>query len=161
MASCDVASDIWRALPALGCARCALRHAAARSAAAAAATGGAIAPAGSAGTSMQGLTLAHFLAQPKPFWSVSRFVFSLWRVTTRIFNDVTQCIPQKVLTLSREVDECKPLPPCPVRPQRSHRRCPAPPPPRTTPRPTARGLHSCRFQLNVSSSVLRETQLKS
>jgi len=28
---------------------------------------------------------------------------------TRLSNKGTQCIPQKVLTFSREVDECKPL----------------------------------------------------
>jgi hypothetical protein len=30
----------------------------------------------------EGLTLVHFSAQPKPFWSVSRFVSSLCRVMT-------------------------------------------------------------------------------
>jgi hypothetical protein len=62
---------------------------------------------GSAGTAAgQGLTLTHFSAQPEPFWSISRFVFSLWRVMTRVSNER---IPQSVLTLSREVDEGKPL----------------------------------------------------
>jgi len=57
----------------------------------------------------QGLTLAHFPAQPMPFWSVSRFVSSLSRVMTHPSTEGTKRIPQKVLTLSRNVDECKPL----------------------------------------------------
>ena len=44
---------------------------------------------------VQGLTLVRFSAQPK----------RLWLRTT----EITQRFPQKVLTLSRKVDKCKPL----------------------------------------------------
>jgi hypothetical protein len=48
----------------------------------------------------QGLTLAHFAAQPKPFWSVSRFVSCLSRVMTHPSTEGTQLIPQRVPTLT-------------------------------------------------------------
>jgi len=54
----------------------------------------------------QGLTLAHFSAQHKPFWSVSRFVTSLRRDMTQISTKGTQRNPQKLLMLSCEVDGC-------------------------------------------------------
>jgi len=56
-------------------------------------------------TLWQGLTLVHFSAQPKPLWSylpVSPCLID-WG------QSCTQRIPQNVLTLSRNVDECKPL----------------------------------------------------
>jgi len=49
-------------------------------------------------------------------------------------------IPQKALTLSRKVDECKPLPVF------SSSRTAS-----ILPAPAARGLHSSTFQLNVSA----------
>ena len=54
----------------------------------------------------QGLTLVHFSAQPKPFWS--HFVVSSCLIDWG--KSCTQRIPQNVLTLSRKVDEGKPLP---------------------------------------------------
>jgi len=67
-------------------------------------------------------------------------MFSWWRVKTRLSNEGTQQIPQKVLRLSREVDECNALPstciPCSTE-------LPYHPP--------YRGLHSFTFRLNVSA----------
>jgi len=53
----------------------------------------------------QGLTLVHFSAQPQPFWSHLHVPPCLidWE------KSCLQRIPQSVLTLSRKVDECKPL----------------------------------------------------
>ena len=59
-------------------------------------------------TSGQGLTLVHYSAQPMPFWSVRRFVSSLWRVMTHLSTEGTQRNPQKVLTLSSEVTSIRP-----------------------------------------------------
>jgi hypothetical protein len=56
--------------------------------------------------SRQGLTLVHFSAAPKPFWShlpVSPCLLDWGKMTTH------QRIQQNVLTLSRNLDECKPL----------------------------------------------------
>ena len=54
----------------------------------------------------QGLTLVHFSAQPKPFWShppLSPCLIDWGKIMQPTY-------PTNVLTLSREVDECKPLP---------------------------------------------------
>jgi hypothetical protein len=45
---------------------------------------------------LQGLPPVHFSAQPEPFSSLN-------------LTEFTQRVPHKVLTSSREVDECKPL----------------------------------------------------
>jgi hypothetical protein len=54
----------------------------------------------------QGLTFVHFSAQQKPFWSHLPVCPCLidWG------KSCTRRIQQNVLTLSRKVDECKPLP---------------------------------------------------
>ena len=52
------------------------------------------------GTGQVRLTLVHFSAQLKPFWSVRHSVSSLSRVTTPTSTEGTQLIPRKVLTLS-------------------------------------------------------------
>jgi len=56
----------------------------------------------------QRLTLVHCSAQPKPLWSVIRFVSDLRRVITRISTEGTTRIPERVHTLGSVVDECKP-----------------------------------------------------
>jgi hypothetical protein len=45
----------------------------------------------------QGLTLAHFSAQPMPFWTVSRFVSCLSRVVTRPSTEGSQRVPHMCL----------------------------------------------------------------
>ena len=64
------------------------------------------------GAAHQRLTLVHFSAQPEPFWSHLPVFPCLidWGE-----KSCTQRIPQKALTLSRNVDECKPLPLTPAR----------------------------------------------
>ena len=54
----------------------------------------------------QGLTLVHFSAQPKPFWShlpVSPCLIEWGKIMHPTYP------PQKMLTSSRKVDECKHL----------------------------------------------------
>jgi hypothetical protein len=53
---------------------------------------------------LQGLTLVHFSAQPKPLHLPVSPCLIDWG------ESCTQCIQQNVLSLSPKVDECKPLP---------------------------------------------------
>jgi len=54
----------------------------------------------------QGLTLVHFPSQPEPFWShlpVSPCLIDKLQIMHPTYQ-------QNVLTLSRKVDECQPMP---------------------------------------------------
>jgi len=102
----------------------------------------------------QRLTLAHFSAQLELFWSSEllcvQFVTSYNPLILSHATETSQGIVQKVLTLSRDVDECSKLL---ISGGVPDTRC-APPP--DHPRGNApahalpgRGLHSSTFQLNL------------
>ena len=92
--------------------------------------------------SAQGLTLVHFFAQPKPFWS--HLPVSPCLIDWGIIMPLTY--PTKRAYVEPESGRvCKPLPP-PRLATRRWRRCGA-----WTPPPPPRGLHSSTFRLNLSA----------
>jgi hypothetical protein len=132
---------------------------AASSAAAAVASAAALAASSAAAASSasrsadQGLPLVHFSVQPEPFLTQNtpytpRNTPIHHLNTPSLIRQCTTCPTESAHTLSRKVDECKPLPPTRTPRRRLQQR---PPRPRRQRRPQTRGLHSSTFQLNISA----------